>query len=462
MKSNYILLILVFFALTVSSCKRNRVYSEENETNPRDNYEEIEFHQGSDGFKWYSARKDGKVVALDSNMNEIIKPFDGRIDYRSEDSRFLKIRDYYTSDSTNKITCVGLYSQKGIPIIHEANAYSVINIKHFYNIDKLFYETGIWKDGKLYYGLLNSDGSTILDVYSSSPIVYENKRAYSNEYEDGIAPMFLAKVDGNPYYTFRYINDNNEIKSYGGSITIKNIYIRLEYSETYGWQQSMKGGFFAGLAYFVNKCLFITKSSHEREYYKYDYIGIEDEWEVYRNNKGNEVRVSFDNMEFYPPILCGGKKYTFYTKPYDNSRSSKICQDLYEYRSKFVSQLNNGDIDGCYQLQNSHKSNNGDSYQSYQSGNPSFNTIVANEPIYQEETTELYEEQETRQPIRNRCQACHKNPGSCSVCNGSRKVEYRYISSTGEWIMKDCPTCHGSGICQACKGDGWIDEGVDF
>lgn len=69
---------------------------------------------------------------------------------------------------------------------------------------------------------------------------------------------------------------------------------------------------------------------------------------------------------------------------------------------------------------------------------------------------------ETRQPSRNPCRACRKNPGVCAGCDGARQIKQHYNSSTGTWMMTPCYACGGTGICKGCNGDGWLDEGVDF
>lgn len=67
-----------------------------------------------------------------------------------------------------------------------------------------------------------------------------------------------------------------------------------------------------------------------------------------------------------------------------------------------------------------------------------------------------------RNPSRYPCRACQRNPGVCGGCDGTRQVKQHYNSSTGTWTMRPCNACGGTGTCHACKGDGWIDEGVDF
>jgi len=87
----------------------------------------------------------------------------------------------------------------------------------------------------------------------------------------------------------------------------------------------------------------------------------------------------------------------------------------------------------------------------------SFNSDYSNDNYYYNKNIN-----ETRQPSRFPCRACHKSPGICGSCDGTRQVKQHYDSSTGSWIMRPCNACSGTGICHACKGDGWIDEGVDF
>ena len=76
-------------------------------------------------------------------------------------------------------------------------------------------------------------------------------------------------------------------------------------------------------------------------------------------------------------------------------------------------------------------------------------------PVYDEYTP-------SREPIRKPCWACSRNPGQCGGCDGTGKVRFSYVNSTGEWIMRDCTACSGIGRCHACGGDGWVDEGQDF
>lgn len=83
----------------------------------------------------------------------------------------------------------------------------------------------------------------------------------------------------------------------------------------------------------------------------------------------------------------------------------------------------------------------------------SYTTPPAN--MYQEDNT-------PRQPIRNRCVACQRNPGICGGCDGTGRIKMHYHSTTGEWMTRECNDCGGTGQCHACKGDGWLDEGFDF
>ena len=79
---------------------------------------------------------------------------------------------------------------------------------------------------------------------------------------------------------------------------------------------------------------------------------------------------------------------------------------------------------------------------------------------YQGQTTTSYETQRT--PVRQRCRVCQRNPGVCYVCNGKREIPASVNYSTGEAIMGKCRSCNNTGICSACGGDGWIEEGVEF
>ena len=67
-----------------------------------------------------------------------------------------------------------------------------------------------------------------------------------------------------------------------------------------------------------------------------------------------------------------------------------------------------------------------------------------------------------RQPYRQRCRACVKDPGTCSGCDGLGEIKYHYDSTTDRWLMRECNACNGTGVCNGCGGDGWVDEGEDF
>ena len=70
-------------------------------------------------------------------------------------------------------------------------------------------------------------------------------------------------------------------------------------------------------------------------------------------------------------------------------------------------------------------------------------------------------ERTTRRP----CRLC-KMTGDCNICNGSRfdknKRVYNHNLGCSEPDYGKCRTCGGSGKCISCKGDGWLDEGVDY
>ena len=70
-------------------------------------------------------------------------------------------------------------------------------------------------------------------------------------------------------------------------------------------------------------------------------------------------------------------------------------------------------------------------------------------------------ERTTRRP----CRLC-KMTGDCNICNGSRfdknKRVYNHNLGCSEPDYGKCRTCGGSGKCISSKGDGWLDEGVDY
>ena len=63
------------------------------------------------------------------------------------------------------------------------------------------------------------------------------------------------------------------------------------------------------------------------------------------------------------------------------------------------------------------------------------------------------------------CRACN-NTGDCNQCNGSgldkNKIVNNYDSGTLDIVNGICKRCRGSKKCISCKGDGWLDAGIDF
>lgn len=43
-----------------------------------------------------------------------------------------------------------------------------------------------------------------------------------------------------------------------------------------------------------------------------------------------------------------------------------------------------------------------------------------------------------------------------------QKKVYNYTLDCYDLEYETCHSCGGSGSCTACKGDGWLDEGIDY
>lgn len=69
------------------------------------------------------------------------------------------------------------------------------------------------------------------------------------------------------------------------------------------------------------------------------------------------------------------------------------------------------------------------------------------------------------EPRRDQCRACN-GTGSCPVCNGNGQTHtkriYNYDLGCYDLDWEPCNACGASGRHDACGGDGWLDEGVDF
>ena len=84
---------------------------------------------------------------------------------------------------------------------------------------------------------------------------------------------------------------------------------------------------------------------------------------------------------------------------------------------------------------------------------------------YTPSPTQMPIQDQQYEPRRDQCRACN-GTGACPICDGNGQTHtkrvYNYDLGCYDLDWETCSTCGGSGKHNACGGDGWLDEGIDF
>lgn len=444
----YKILPILIIILSVVSCKNNKSesYSEAdksdvniNESKKIGKWEKI---TEDDGFVWIKNVITDKdvVYAYDENEKLILGPFSDI--FYGKDGFFHATMKHRSGEDV--VVCSGIYKRDGKPIIPCEDGYTDIHCVTFNNGDDgsedYYFSVSYLYKGNFIHGAISKHGRVITYPFSDSEIEYDNESKVKH---------FYGEIGDKEILIFKYLDDKGNLYTLGD---YKTVYIvpHKKYSPE------------DGVEYNNNPSSYIV--------YKFkDFIiyGME---KYYKSSKGYQRGYFYSNND--SPIFVSdydvkdedfyyNKKITIYQFYYPNENNEIVINDKIkkERIEKFfimASDIRTHHIeDVAKKQQDEEKKNNASAEVT------SNNTF--NQDIYYNNPNNNYSIDNTpRNPSRYPCRACHRNPGVCGGCDGTRQIKQYYNSSTGTWTMRPCNACGGTGTCHACKGDGWIDEGVDF
>ncbi len=415
----------------------------------------MERHKEDDGFIWYSCTKNGKTVVLNKYKKEIIAPFYGIVSYK-EDGYFYTSKFYYNDDRTDSCMCDGIYDKKGNVIISENKGYCNITRQYPFDNEVYYYSTTFNNNGKYYYGIVDSKGNEILEPFSEREISFY--QLFPEEcWNAPIIGMFVGKVNGERYYTFECFDAAGHYSLLGDPKKKIGLIIEKEEDPESGdWVlSSYRNDGIAYTFYVLDEYLILDSDDHRVG--KWAFVKEFEKDEQYFNDVEEELYLG-DNTATGLLDVDVWREYSIVNLNF-NFPSEIVEERSYQFRITENS-LRMNSANDFIRMQNADKLD-------VTSENVSVPTVNTTPSYYNSDTyippveSQTFED-EPRQPIRNRCMSCHRNPGVCSVCEGTRQKKVHYNMSTGEWIMAPCTHCRGTGICPACQGDGWLDEGADF
>ena len=448
-KTFIILLLLSSFVSCTNKRVETNYTSDSDSIVISDNPEmECEKQNEEDGFVWVLKNniETEESYAYDENDNLILGPF-YHIEYSPHDGRFHVCKLYEEGDY--KVLCSGVYEKNGEEIISYEKGYNTIyrtNIKSEEEDDDYYYTVAYQLKGKTIYGAISKNGTIITYPFSDHKIYYDNESEHENHVK-----KFEGYIGDNYILILKYLDDKGNVYSYGDYETVY-IVPKKYYSPDDGFKYKDNPNF-----YKVSKFKsFIVyggeKYSKSSEEYQGGYF--------YSNNDRSIFVSDYDvkDEDFYYD-----QKITIYQFYYPNENSEIVINDkIKKERIKeffaMASDIRTHHIEDVAKKQKNEEIKYDDSAEELSSSNNTFNQNIFNKNPNNNNSID----NTPRNPSRYPCRACQRNPGVCGGCDGTRQIKQYYNSSTGTWTMRPCNACGGTGTCHACKGDGWIDEGVDF